>query len=428
MVFNVFNKSIYNLLGENTDAPVLRRRFEMVRKGGRSTCNFVKDASLLLLSNLCSNFDSIEFEIYNGKRRSLHLTKLCYSPFNYRTLETFSPHCFDQFYLHSLKQFYKAKEFCGDMKFRFQLKFGDLYFTSVPSNLIEESLSVPYYKLQEALKKGYKQYNFSLHQAKEASDDSEEDENDGDIFKVPEEPSKPNKPDNQADPKKKKKKKKNKNMKTFSAFDSNINSDDNFLYGIFEKNEFDSKTDNNYIAYVEMSSVKLKKLNAYRLNYNSDLELVRVETLPIKWLSIDIRNLCHKMNKKSSRDLRFSLISEKEIKFGSASDEEEKELFSNKNVLNQIIKDCIFKKNGDSGNNLILCEEFKTGEIFIRHSKAIKYQGGFDNWKPIFDLAKIDIPEDFARKWLEFITVSISDSDEFSDNDEYGKFQIFTNR
>ena len=69
--------------------------------------------------------------------------------------------------------------------------------------------------------------------------------------------------------------------------------------------------------------------------------------------------------------------------------------------------------------------------IFVRHSLAIKYYGGFRNWKPLFDVAGISLSDkeiDYTR-WLNHISVRISDSNEFFENDlTNGVFRVKTNR
>ena len=59
--------------------PLFKKRVIMQKRKGKSQNIFVENASLLLFSNFKSENDSVEFELYKGNRRSLHLTKQCYS-------------------------------------------------------------------------------------------------------------------------------------------------------------------------------------------------------------------------------------------------------------------------------------------------------------------------------------------------------------
>lgn len=198
---------VWNSLKKTTE-PVLRQRFCFARKKGKSPSLFVENASLLLFSNYQSDFDLVEFELYKGKRRSLHLSKECYTAKINRHLSDFTHECFKEFYRHSITQFNKAREMKSDYTFRIQLKFGDSYFTNVPS-IFENSSTLVYGELKEALKKGYKKFQFSFFKegkscvAFENTDNEDEnydDDDDEDLFN-----------DKICDEKKKEKKKRKRN-------------------------------------------------------------------------------------------------------------------------------------------------------------------------------------------------------------------------
>ena len=107
-----------------------------------------------------------------------------------------------------------------------------------------------------------------------------------------------------------KKKKKYQPQFASTAFDSNIISNEEYLHALFTKNEFESVPSDIYLVYVE----NLKKSGSCHvcLKYFENFELARVSTMPIKWSSIDIRNMDQEET-KNSRDIRFSLLSEKLI-------------------------------------------------------------------------------------------------------------------
>jgi hypothetical protein len=146
--------------------------------------------------------------------------------------------------------------------------------------------------------------------------------------------------------------------------------------------------------------------------------LIRIENLATKWLSIDIRNMCQE-SEIPKKDIRFSLLSEKEIILNNSTENEIN------NILAEKIKQGIIKIKPDE--SIVVTDDFKQCDIFVRHSKSIKFNGNFENWKPIFDMAKISFSQK-QSEWLEHIIVSISDGDEFSENDENGMFKIKTNR
>lgn len=391
--------------------PVFKQTFSFARKKGKSPNLFVKNASLLLFSNYRSNFDLVEFELYKGKRRSFHLSKECYTAKISRTISDFTSECFNKFYHHSIAQFNKAKEMKSDFDFRIQLKFGDSYFTNVPSEF-ENSSALVFNELMLALKKGYKIFPFCFHQEEKKSCfkiENSDKEDDGDDLL--EDDSKDTKNKSQ-----KKKRKKKIVKKANTAFDSNVNYDLNSLNTIFLENEFESKTSHTYIVYLDLKNAENQRKNTYRLKYGSELEFVRIETLPIKWCSIDIRNMT---KNTETRDIRFNLISEKIL---NLERENVDELKVNKAIENGVIKI-------DNNGNSILNEEFRScSSVYVRDSKSIKYYGGYEHWKILFDMAKVQLPDNISKEFLKNFRICLSDSKEFSEPDERGHFSIKTNR
>ena len=93
------------------------------------------------------------------------------------------------------------------------------------------------------------------------------------------------------------------------AFDSNLNIDQQYINSIFIDNEFDSIADDSYIVYLELKDIKTERIIAFRIKYDSNFEFFRAESLPIKWMSIDLRNL----SDEHKKDIRFSLLSDREV-------------------------------------------------------------------------------------------------------------------
>ena len=207
--------------------------------------------------------------------------------------------------------------------------------------------------------------------------------------------------------KKKTKKKASIISNAYSAFDSNLNIDQKYLNSIFIDNEFDSITDDSYIVYLELKDIKTERIIAFRIKYDSNFEFFRAESLPIKWMSIDLRNL----SDEHKKDIRFSLLSDREV----ATDVSE--------IIKQI-KQSVISLNGENAR-LVVSDDFKQSDVFVRHSKSVKYKGNIENWKPIFHTYGLTLLE---SKWLEEIKVAIADVDEFSENDENGSFKVSTNR
>ena len=58
----------------------------------------------------------------------------------------------------------------------------------------------------------------------------------------------------------------------------------------------------------------------------------------------------------------------------------------------------------------------------------MRYSGNFENWKQIFKLSKLDIPNNIDFNLLPFINVSFHEVEEFQDNDENGEFKMLAER
>ena len=133
----------------------------------------------------------VEFDIYSGQRRPYHMTKQCYKPslanqLNKESKKLFTKECYDEFYLHTMKQFQRAKALVPltantnmDLNFRFQIKFGDVYFTNLPTLLLEES-SLLLCKLRDALDKNYKRSKFDITNTYHKIHSDEEEQSTGD--------------------------------------------------------------------------------------------------------------------------------------------------------------------------------------------------------------------------------------------------------
>ena len=117
------------------------------------------------------------------------------------------------------------------------------------------------------------------------------------------------------------------------------------MNSIFENNEFETLVTESYIVYLEMKN-KNDTL-AYCLKYDFNFEFKRIESIPIKWLCIDIRNQNEK--KPVSYDLRFMLVSTKLIDL-----EVHQTTISNLNLFNKFKNGVIVQFNENSNQKLIV--------------------------------------------------------------------------
>ncbi len=374
----------------------------------RSQQLFVENASVFTFSNFQTEYDQVEFEAYKGERRSLHLTKNCWTTRINRSLQEFTNECQNEIYLHVLKQLTKAKEAQQDYSFMFQIKYGNVYFTNIPQMFLEESTSIPLIQLRKALKKGYKNVDINLEGGS------------GNIQKEPEAKSSDSASEDEYEasmPKKQKtdkvltKKKKPTLGRASSAFDPNINKDISYLNLLFTENEFESESSETYLVYLELKNLK-NQVNCYRLKYNFNLELQRIETMPINWISIDVRNTSN----ENSKDIRFSLKSDKELDLNECN-------FSPQII--ERIKNGVFKIIDEK---IMVDEHFRDSDVFIKHSKKVKYNGGIEHWQNIFNLVKMQLPKAFPIYMLEKIKFSLMDTSEYSENDQQGNFAVTSHR
>lgn len=79
--------------------------------------------------------------------------KQCFIGINENQYSEFTNECYQSFYLHSLSQLNKARELKSDFQFKFHIKFGDFYFSSIPDLFINETTGTYLWKLREALEK-----------------------------------------------------------------------------------------------------------------------------------------------------------------------------------------------------------------------------------------------------------------------------------
>ena len=225
-----------------------------------------------------------------------------------------------------------------------------------------------------------------------------------------------------------------------SAFDSNISTDQKSLHGLFRSHEFESKASANFVVYLELlnnqivgEEKKNSRTKSYRVKYDTDMNLIRIETMPIKWLNIDVRAA-----DANGKDTRFSVISEKLIELAEPDIELQEKSGLDKS-LNDKIRAGILKELsciGDGEDNekkkvLVVNPEFRsTSSIFARSSNTIKYFGTVDNWKSLFSLAKVKFPSHLSSiKLLENIRICLCESDEYGENDPHdGQFKVTTSR
>ena len=67
--------------------------------------------------------------------------------------------------------------------------------------------------------------------------------------------------------------------------------------------------------------------------------MIRIENLATKWLSIDIRNMCQE-SEIPKKDIRFSLLSEKEIILNNSTENEINNILVEKIELINLLNSC----------------------------------------------------------------------------------------
>ncbi len=338
----------------------------------RKVCQFVDDANLVILSDYKNDIHMIELEnvqIESSKYESLSEGSKLSSIISKKKDHEFSYECFKDYSSHSMKQLYKAIDSCRlEDQFKYRVKFGSLYLANIPASYLKSNSKIRLFELNSLLNK-----NKSINNLK-------------------------NQP------------------QTF--FDTHFFNDLKCFNIFFEFNDFNSKKSESY--YVYLNKLKVSKVGereefGIRIKYDSNLNLVRVKSQPIKWLCIDLKN---NRLKKDKTDIRYSLFSEQELKITSLENE-----------FDQDLKDDIRKGALKMVNQeLYLNDNFKDESVFVRHCKSIKYSGNYENnWKALFDLAKIKFPN-IDLNLIKGFQVAFIDSVEYSKNDNNGLFTKKVNR
>ncbi len=215
----------------------------------------------------------------------------------------------------------------------------------------------------------------------------------------------------QTEPIKKKKKKKKNVSYASSAFDSNANMNESELHAVFRQLEFESKCSETLIVYLD--HLLNEKKFSYRIKYDKEMNLVRVESLPIKWLSVDVRN----ENETGKKDIRFSVISQKEVKLGEDLNEREMLDKIKAGVLEKVKTNDEFE---DKKEFLVGKDFRRCSQIFARYSQSTKYYSDkVDNWRSLFAMAKMSLPKNVKNMSLiSLVRVCLSESNEYSEHDE----------
>lgn len=219
----------------------------------------------------------------------------------------------------------------------------------------------------------------------------------------------------------KKKKKKNPIGQAKSAFDSNVISYENLENKLLVDCEFESKISESYLVYLDLIGASKQAVRSLKIKYDLNMNLFKVDTHPLTWLSIDMRN---SSSFNTDRDVRFSLKSEKPVEV----DKFECRLANGAN-LNEVIKRGVFIKDVNSGEFRLSNDIRTCATAYLRHSNGTKYYGKRDNWSHIFKLARVDMPQGVPDKLYESFRVCVSESDEYTDNQLHdGVFKTKLNR
>lgn len=345
----------------------------------KSPCLYDTDAFLLLFTNLNSQLDSINFRLYSGIKLLKHSNKECYSPILVNTNRNSAIKCYEEYFKHAVQQFQKANKYSldkkHDVRFRFRLKFGNFYLTNISPALLNSQGAVTLNNLKNDV-------NFSTYDFVPTDLNNNSSLSNMVVGLYP----------NRRRTVKTKFDKKKLFQSTYSAFNSNVTTDTNQLHSIFNDNGFKSIVTNSYTIYTDIKYPDPLKFNSYKLEYNSDLELIKVEKLPVKWLHVVMRD------SNSKKDLSFCLESSKQ--------EDEKNF--------KIFKACPIN------NEIVLNEQYRHfSQTYIRELKTIKYSGDFSSWQSLLNLDERTANQDI----FERLVVSVSLEKTHSDNGSNGVFQ-----
>ena len=324
-----------------------------------------------------------------GDKYLKHSFKECHQPFLVIQNPSDDKYaCHDQFHEHFLNQLTRTRDYSKknpNAKFEFQLKFGQFYFTNISPYILNSDKPVTLNILnQENCFNifGSKKFDIDLNN-NSFFDSILKYLNDDSFLKNP--ISTANKQTNKTN--------KKPFQKTHSAFNSIIHNNIDDLDSLLNENGFKSIMKSSNLFYLEIRYPDPKKYKSYKLEYNSNFELLNIEMLPIKWIDINIRS--------SNR--------EKDVCFCLKSCQKENEA-----KLSQFQK-CPINKD------LILNSQYhQINSLQLRVLRVLKYQGDFKSWQSFLNLNEsLAVHSDLFSK----LEVLISNETYYSDSNVEGVFQ-----
>jgi hypothetical protein len=152
----------------------------------------------------------------------------------------------------------------------------------------------------------------------------------------------------------------------------------------------------------------------FRIKYDACLNVQKIETVPLKWLCVDLKN---SSKEEKNRDVRMTLYSKNKIELETFKAQLEP-------LIGENIEKCFITAQPTTAdsNGLVVNESFREANLVVRHSRSICYSGNIENWKQLFDSTQTPMPNDITSQVYERILVSICDTDEYSENDHNGFF------
>ena len=274
-VFNFISKaidisSVWDFVETAVELNPSRYSLNYIEICCKSPCLYAKDAFLLLFTNINSMHDSVKFELYSGKKFIKHAKKGCYLPklVNDQLNQNISSNrlnssiqCYSHYFTHASTQFQKAREYGlakpGNM-FKFQLKFGNFYLTSISPTLLSSDKTVTLSKLINEF--SFNTYDFGPKQRLGMNDRMTSLLLSN--FSLEQDYAK-----------------KKPFQRNYCAFNSNINNNMDLLHSMLNNNGFNLVVGSNFLVYLCIKNVSTKKSKSFKLKYNSALELVNLNTM-----------------------------------------------------------------------------------------------------------------------------------------------------
>jgi RNA-dependent RNA polymerase len=332
---------------------------------------FIEGSSLFLMNGISRETDRLHFDLYKGRKRPRHTTKLCYFPIlkTCQDPETSVNFVYNSYFTHFLRQVKNIPKLAVSNDFGkigLTIRYGSLYFCNLPKLFHEES-SMPYKVTKMALQKAYRNIKVDDvdNETVNGSGDfnslesiAEKDPGKKEMDKSILESAKPVKMDEErVQTTVKLFKRRNDLSPMISAFEPGIPNDKGVM-NFLKKHELigEERSEHYGVSIVVYNSQKGTN-QEYFVMYDEELKFKRISLRPLIWNLIDYKG--------EEIDIRWMISSIKNTEELEEEDVENETFFER-------LKTGLFSSNNEG--ELKISAEFRNSVTYIRKYNTKKYK------------------------------------------------------